>query len=224
MKELRINAYCRITNKGVWINGEEKEILKLEDNNLFLDAIYRSMGIQYLKFFKMDKLSKAGFLGAELVMNAMKIERDTPKKEHAIICFNRSSSLDDDIEYQKTINDIHNYFPSPSVFVYTLPNIVNGEIAIRNKIFGETSFYITEHFSAKQIFFAITDIFNSGNISALLCGWTEYYENECDVLMMYISQNEEGVKVNINNIEELYSTNLPFYPDRVFDLCQGDQP
>ena len=70
-----------------------------------------------------------------------------------------------------------NYFPSPSVFVYTLPNIVIGEIAIRHKIYGESSFYITEKFSAIQIFNSITDIFNTDKISSLLCGWTEYYDN-----------------------------------------------
>ena len=203
MKNIRINAYCRITNKGVWINGVEKQIDNAE-NHSFLDSIYRSSGIQYLKFFKMDRLSKAGFLSAELLLNALNIERNTPKKDCAIICFNSSSSLDNDAEYQKTIQNPQNYFPSPSIFVYTLPNIVTGEIAIRNKIFGETSFYIIEHFSAKQIFNSITDIFNTGNISSLLCGWTEYYENNCDVLMLYISYKEEGEVVSKEILEEIY--------------------
>ena len=204
MKEIRINAYCRITNNGVWINGEEKKIESFGENSQFLDNIYRSLDIQYLKFFKMDRLSKAGFLSTEIVMNTMKIEKDLSKKDYAIICFNRSSSLDDDAVYQKTIQDELNYFPSPSVFVYTLPNIVTGEIAIRHKIYGETSFYITEKFSAKQIFNPITDIFKSGNISALLCGWIECYKDVCDVLMMYISQKNEGEQLNLENLAKIY--------------------
>jgi len=184
--KFRIKAYSRITNNGVWLNGEEIKIAKTDANSHFLDDIYRTLNIGYLKFFKMDRLCKAGFLSSELVMNAMKIDRNIPKKDFAVICFNRSSSLDDDNLYQKTIQNPENYYPSPSVFVYTLPNIITGEIAIRNKILGETSFYITEKISAEQIFNAIQDVFSTGAVSTLLCGWTEYYEDFCDVLMMYI--------------------------------------
>ena len=204
MTELIINAYSRITNHGVWLNGEEKTIIKSGENSLFLDDIYRTLKIQYLKFFKMDRLSKAGFLASEMVIDFMQIERDTPKKEHAILCFNRSSSLDNDTLYQQTIQNPQNYFPSPSIFVYTLPNIVMGEIAIRNKIYGETSFYIAEHFSAEQLYFSITDIFKTGNVSALLCGWIEFYEDVCDVLMMYISEKGKGEKVSVENFNKLF--------------------
>jgi 3-oxoacyl-[acyl-carrier-protein] synthase-1 len=204
MNELRINAYSRITNKDVWLTGEKKEILKTGEKSLFLDDIYRSLCIQYLKYFKMDRLSKAGFLGSEMVIEAMKIDRTIPKKDFAIVSFNRSSSLEDDILYQQTIQDAQNFFPSPSIFVYTLPNIVNGEIAIRNKILGETSFYITEHFSAKQLYYAITDIFKTDNLSSLLCGWIDYYDEKCDVLMMYISRKEEGEILSVKRIEKIY--------------------
>ena len=42
-------------------------------------------------------------------------------------------------------------FPSPALFVYTLPNIVAGEIAIRNKYEGETSAYVLEEFNRDMI-------------------------------------------------------------------------
>ena len=42
--------------------------------------------------------------------------------------------------FQETIQHADSYYPSPALFVYTLPNIVTGEIAIRNKYYGETSF------------------------------------------------------------------------------------
>src|SRR3712207_7060242 len=56
--------------------------------------------------------------------------------------------------YEQTICHRAQFFPSPSVFVYTLPNIVTGEIAIRNHYHGETHFFVIprseEHTSELQ--------------------------------------------------------------------------
>jgi hypothetical protein len=201
-----IKSYCRITNKKVLLNGTEVPIIRSEEpNSLWLNDVYRSFGIQYLKFFKMDNLSKAGFLGAELVCRDVGLDINVPNKDISIVCFNRSSSLDDDIIYQQTIQDKNNYFPSPAVFVYTLANIVTGEIAIRNKIMGESSFYITEKFSPKQISEAIYDIFRNNYVNGLLCGWTEYFKDNCDVLMMFITRNNKsGKEITTELISKLY--------------------
>jgi hypothetical protein len=138
----------------------------------------------------MDHLCKSGFLAAELVFNDVCSDKDKEKKDTAIVCFNASSSLDDDRIYQQTICDTANCYPSPSVFVYTLANIVAGEIAIRHKIMGETAFYITEKFSPSLMYEMVTDIFKDDSVNHVLCGWTEYDHCHCDVLMMYIQRNK----------------------------------
>jgi len=121
------------------------------------------------------------------------------------VLMNGSSSLDDDRIYQETIQDKTNYFPSPAVFVYTLPNIVSGEIAIRNKIMGETSFYISETFSAEKLYDAVINAFSDESISHVICGWTDYELNNCDVLLLLISkENQKGIPFNINNIYHLH--------------------
>jgi hypothetical protein len=172
---------------------------------LWLDSIYRFFGLQYPKFFKMDNLCKSGFLAAELVCRDAHCEREICKYDTAIVSFNASSSLDDDTIYQRTICDEENYYPSPSVFVYTLANIVIGEIAIRNKIMGESAFYITETFSPQHVHDAVTDIFRDDTVNSLLCGWTEYYHRHCDVLMMYIKRNSQAGKAfSPKCVEELY--------------------
>jgi hypothetical protein len=190
-----IASYCRIADKTLSLNGNIIPVVCAEEKQTsWLDNIYRFLGIQYPKFFKMDNLCKSGFLAAELVCDDLHLDRETYKNNTAIVCFNASSSLDDDTVYQRTINDKENYYPSPSVFVYTLANIVVGEIAIRNKITGETAFYITETFSPDQIYEVITDVFKDPSVNNVLCGWTEYYQHHCDVLMMYIKRNNQAVK------------------------------
>ena len=187
---IELKTYCRITNNTVSLNGKKIEINNSE-NSSYLDAIYHTSDIHYLKFFKMDNLAKAGFLAAELIGNELGWDRNECKKDHAIICFNRSSSLDDDMIYQQTIQDKDNYFPSPSVFVYTLANIVTGEIAIRNKIQGESSFYIMENFHPSVIYDTIVDAFADNSVNGILCGWVDYFENNCDVLMMYLQRKQD---------------------------------
>jgi len=206
-----IISYSRITNNLVSLNGK---IISIEssskDKKICPDDIYRHFNMQYLKFFKMDNLAKVGFLGAELIFNHLQFDRNNSKKDIAIVCFNRASSLHDDTIYQNTIQDIDNYYPSPSVFVYTLPNIVTGEIAIRNKIEGETSFYVTEKFSPQLMCEAIENVFTDKTVNGLLCGWADYYQDNCDVLMMYLKRgHDKSVEKNslITEIESLYLDN-----------------
>jgi hypothetical protein len=200
--ELEIVSYCRITDKTLLLNGNIIPVVCSDKGKTsWLDDIYRSSGVEYPKFFKMDNLCKAGFLAAELICKEVLHD----KNDAAIVCFNKSSSLVDDTIYQQTICDRNNYYPSPSVFVYTLANIVTGEIAIRNKIMGESSFYITENFSPVQIHDVIMDVFQDDLVNHLLCGWTEYSYNHCDVLMMYVKRNSQSsAKFTPQCISDLY--------------------
>ncbi|MDD4848717.1 MAG: 3-oxoacyl-ACP synthase, partial [Bacteroidales bacterium] len=150
--DLYISSYCRLTNQKVLLNGVPIPIQRSESNSSsWLHDIYHTLKPDYAKFFKMDRLSKAGFLAAELVLKEHLTDRETLKTDFSIVFANRSASLDDDKLYQTTIQQTDNYFPSPSVFVFTLANIVTGEIAIRHKIMGETSFFIMENFDASSI-------------------------------------------------------------------------
>lgn len=116
------------------------------DSEKEMTDFYRGLSIEYPKFFKMDVLSKLGFLASEKML-----QDEGECEETAIICFTEAASLHTDLEYQKTIQDPASSFPSPSLFVYTLPNIVTGEIAIRHGFRAETSCYISNGFNGKMI-------------------------------------------------------------------------
>lgn len=177
--ETTVISTGRLKDNIIYINDIKHEIDNGE--NSILDSFYRKEGISYPKFFKMDKLSKAGFLISEMMLRDAGFDFETAKKDMAIILCNRSSSLDDDIIYLQSIKDKDNYYPSPSVFVYTLPNIVAGEIAIRNKIFGETSFYISENYSEEMMSRQIKNILSAGSANYVIYGWVEYLKGKCEV-------------------------------------------
>jgi len=172
-------------------------------NSSEISEFYRSLQINYPKFFKMDGLSKLGFLASELMLKDEE-NRFIPREDVALVCFNRSSSLDTDAQYQATIQEKEDYFPSPSLFVYTLPNIVLGEIAIRNMFHGESFFYICKNFDARQIVETVTNTFYDNTTTAVLAAWIEYFEDKKEVLMMWIDSEKGDIDFTVEKVNKLY--------------------
>src|SRR5205085_1455803 len=127
-------AFCRISGGKINLNHSIVHTDDQEDPAAFLKASYKHFQLNYPKFYKMDKLCQLAFLTSELLLKDNKITDKYSKEDISIVIENSSSSLEIDTEHQTTISDSTNYFPSPAVFVYTLPNILIGEIAIRNLI------------------------------------------------------------------------------------------
>ena len=177
----------KLKDNVIYINDIEHKLEDISGN--ILDNFYRKEKISYPKFFKMDSLSKAGFIVSELMLREAGFDIETPKKDMAIILCNRSSSSDDDLLYLQSIKDKDNYFPSPSVFVYTLPNIVAGEIAIRNKIFGETSFYISENYSKEMMLRQVNNILSNQSVNYVLFGWVEALKGNYEVELTIIKKS-----------------------------------
>ena len=132
-------------------------------------------------------------LAAELLLRDLDFDRENVKPDWAVVLMNSASSLDDDRHYQTTIQDADNYYPSPAVFVYTLANIVTGEIAIRHKIGGESSFYVFSEFSQELMQNTVEQCFAANpELTHIICGWVDYDNGKCEVKM-------EGYELRIEN-------------------------
>lgn len=170
-KNLKITSYCIIRYNKVIINDK---IDYVKDNYTgfpdFIRSVYRNYKINYPKFFKMDNLSKLGFITSELLLKQEDLLSNYKNDEIGIIISNSGSSIDTDIKYYNTIKDKSNYFPSPSVFVYTLPNIMIGEICIRNKIMGESSFFVFEKFEPDFLCNYINILFDTSKLKSCISG------------------------------------------------------
>ena len=142
-----------------------------------LTALYRQYVGDYPKYYKMDPLSRLGFIASELLLQAEGAERFVACDDRAVIFFNHSSSICADRQYLETIADPDNCFPSPSVFVYTLPNIVTGEIAIRNGYHGETSFYILPRRDERLMQQILQASCLDPMTQSILCGWLDYEDD-----------------------------------------------
>ena len=162
----------KITSESVTIDGKPLELQ--EKGGALLTEVYKRYIGDYPKYYKMDVLCRLGFVASELLLRRC----DEREDETAIILFNHSSSIQADKNYQTSIADPDNYFPSPSAFVYTLPNIVTGEIAIRHHIQGETSFYILQEKDEQMMEKMIDASFADPGTRRILCGWIDAEDDD----------------------------------------------
>lgn len=176
-----------LDHQKLW-EGNQNANEKLEEqegagHHSLLTSLYKQMIGNYPKFYKMDGLSRLGFVASEILLNAEKGDTDVERREEegerlleerAIIFFNHSSSIASDRNYKESINDKNNYFPSPSIFVYTLPNIVTGEIAIWNHFHGETSFFILPDKDERMMEEILQASCRDDQSKSFLTGWIDY--------------------------------------------------
>lgn len=198
-----IEAYVHIKNNTVSLNGSVLFRDDAIDFPEFSKAAYKSLGTEYSKFFKMDNLSKLAFLAADVLL---KETISDPNRENniAIIMSNHASSLDTDRKHQKSISDKNNYFPSPAVFVYTLPNICIGEISIKHRLFSENSFFIFEHFDAGHLLNYSNSLLDAKKAEKVLCGWVDFDENIYEAFLYLVA--EKGlITHNKEEITRLYT-------------------
>lgn len=214
---LLIKKYCSISANHIKVGGtsvfnDEGQ----EGSRKFIRAAYRHFETNYPKFFKMDPLSKLGFLSVEVLLKGEDIANRYPIEKTGLILTNGSSSLEIDEKHQETIRDRENYFPSPSNFVYTLPNIMAGEAAIRHQFRGENTVLISKEFDANLIF-NITDLaFNTGSLDCCICGWVEQYENNYESLLFLIERSEA------ENEGRKSAEDIIFEPSILFDIYKQE--
>jgi hypothetical protein len=165
-----------------------------DDDGKFFKNIYKRLEIDYPKFYKMDRLSKLAFLTAEYLLKDKNLPEKYAPDEVAMIFSNSNSSLDTDIKHNNSILSKDKYFPKPAVFVYTLPNILMGEISIRHIIRGENTFFITEKFDT--VFFAdyVINLLNKTKHKACLLGRADYMEGEFESVLFLIEQSNNAPK------------------------------
>lgn len=175
----KINSYsakqCSIENSTITING--KVVLKSEasDFSSFIREAYKNLNENNMKFYKMDDLSKLGYIAAAYLLKDEEIVEPT---KIGIILSNSAASLDTDKKHQQLIDEGGDTAASPAVFVYTLANVVAGEICIHHKIQGENTFFIEKNYSPDKLKrYAQLTIEDSG-LSSCICGWCEFLDGK----------------------------------------------
>lgn len=191
--EYIISGYCTIANGQVSLNGSVVFTGSEAKPSVLLMEFYKHLSLNYPKFYKMDPLCKLGFLASELLLNGRDLSERYKGEDIGVILYNAASSVESDRQHQQSIQNRDAYFPSPSVFVYTLANIVIGEISIRNKIFGESTFFVEKEFHAPAMFQYVKQLLDEGIMDCCLCGWLEMDGDHYHAVLYLI---EKSILVN----------------------------
>jgi len=191
-----------IGKSHLFINGNL--VLKAENPIFvkFLKEIYKFLEIKYPKYYKMDTLSKLGFLAAEVLIQDQVIT--SAEDKIGIVVGNSASTFLVDSKHQETINDKGNYFPSPANFVYTLPNVMTGEICIRNHFKGENAVFVMPQFDAVFITNIVNMLFKADKADTLIGGFIDADENDYEAFLFLSEKQSDGL-LDHHKIEKIYN-------------------
>jgi hypothetical protein len=200
---LYITTYCSIARNKIIKNGQ----LVFEhsgSSDEFLSAAYACSEISYPKFHKMDQLCKLGILATEFLLKDSGHAEKYGDTETGVVLSNANSSLDVDLKYAKTIQT----GASPALFVYTLPNIVIGEISIRWHFKGENAFFVFKQFDGNFIDKYVRNLFENKLIKNCICGWVDILKEDYHALLFLVeTTSPENAKLftadNINQLNQL---------------------
>jgi len=197
-----ITAGCSIS-KGI-VRTMQRTLFENKTETLpdFLLSIYRHFQVDYPKFHKMDHLSKLGFLSSELLLKEELPGVHYRPEQISVVLSNANASLDADLNYWNSVKNI----PSPALFVYTLPNIVIGEICIRNNFKGENAFFVQESFDAAFMHFYVNSLMDQHNTEMCICGWIDVLAQEYKAVLYRVEKTKRGkaVPFTIDNIKNFY--------------------
>ena len=175
-KRAKIVSKCSISALGVEFNNECVFANKpVDDFPTFIRKAYTSLDLSYRKFYKMDDLSKLGFITTLFLTRSVEGFSEFPPESKGIIMANRSSSLDTDIHYCRNVEEVGDREASPAIFVYTLPNVMLGEICIYWKMKGENTFFIQREFDKDFLMQYAEIVMNEQDLHYCIMGW-------CDLL------------------------------------------
>ncbi|RBL88630.1 hypothetical protein [Chitinophaga flava] len=188
-EEVYITGSCILRHNSIRLNGDLLwETNRETDLQEWLRAGYDRFFGQYPKFHKMDALSKLGWLAAEILLKDTPV-LSLPPETVGMVLSNRSGSLDTDLRYYATVKDI----ASPALFVYTLPNIVMGEICIRHGFKGENTFFVSETFDTELMSSYPAQLLTNTPLQACLCGWVEVMDQQYEVALFLLEKEKRGL-------------------------------
>lgn len=128
---VEINAGEVIVNDSTFFSD------KSADFGTFIREAFKSRGENNMKFYKMDDLCKLGYVAAAWLLDGIEFGEE----ECGMVLSGKYGCLDTDMKHQQIIDKEGDAASSPAVFVYTLPNVVAGEISIRHHIKGENTWF-----------------------------------------------------------------------------------
>ena len=128
-----------------------------------LDGLHWSLLSDYdpSRFLRMDLMCRLGFMAAELLAVNFDALTDARRERLGVCVESFTGSLDTDIRFART--------PRPSLFAYTLPSTVIGELCIRYRLKGPVLSLISSDVNEASVLAEAAEWLRNSEAEMVLC-------------------------------------------------------
>ena len=202
---LKLLRSCAIQRGTIQVDGATVFAESADSFAAFARAAFQDLALDYPKFFRMDNLSRLGFLAAEHLLAGQPLPKASEADRTGVVLANATSSLDTDLRYAA---QQQRGLASPALFVYTLPNIVVGEICIRHGIKGENLLFIAERYDAAAQVAYVANLFANHRLDRCLGGWLDLVGEEYQAFFYLAGPSAEPAlsDYTATHVERLFSS------------------
>jgi 3-oxoacyl-(acyl-carrier-protein) synthase len=186
MKEVRVSRFAALRNSSL-ILDDQTLVASSKSSDSFLEEAYLFFHINYPKFYKMDSLCKTAFVAAEALLRNSDLLKKYAPEEIGIVLSCKHSSLETDVKYAESMKTAS----SPSLFVYTLPNVASGEVSIRHGLKGETCCFVEDSFNAALHALYVNRLLAQGDVKCCVSGWVDFFQNKAEAFF-YLAEYSDN--------------------------------
>lgn len=188
--------------KGSTIKVNDNQTYKLNEGSileLIVDA-YKQAALAYPKFYKMDVLSKATLVAVSIISQQGNINEHQIDATATVV-----TTLEGSQDVDEKFDESRKELASPALFVYTLPNIMLGEICIKFKFKGEQLCTIGDAQAALELIPYVEDLFKHRNISQAIVGYANVYNEDITLNLALLSNRPTDTIFNSENYKKILS-------------------
>lgn len=173
-RKMRKSATVEINAGEVFVNDSVVFSDKSADFGTFIREAFKSRGENNMKFYKMDDLCKLGYVAAAWLLDGIEFGEE----ECGMVLSGKYGCLDTDMKHQQIIDKEGDAASSPAVFVYTLPNVVAGEISIRHHIKGENTWFWSDDRTMSDLKHYATLMAGASDLRYCIIGHLDFLNGE----------------------------------------------
>lgn len=185
-------SHIKLDSSGIVKNDEILHALPSGNFKDIARGVYQLLEMSYPKYFKMDTICKLALAAAEVLIKDSVSLEDMAGSDVGILLATRSGCLESDQKHMDSIANPNQFFPSPAVFVYTLPNIMLGEICIKFNIKGESDCFMMDSFDKNFMNTYVSDLLNRENYRYCIAGWIDYSKDDCLADLTLFSSSQQN--------------------------------
>jgi len=182
------NTTCTVAAGRILYNGRVQLDLAGLSFGEFIKQAYQALNWHYPKFYKMSSLCQLATVAARYLLQTDPL-KDFDSEAIALVVANKHATLSNDQEHVASFIDRSAYYPSPSVFVYTLPNILIGEWCIQYNIKGQTAFFVQPQPDWDFLLGYSQLLLQDPDTQCCITGWVDYHDQDYQATLQFIQPN-----------------------------------